>query len=422
MLATQAPASRPSYDLYEVVNNKLRIELHPGQTRAWESKRRFVWVIAGTQSGKTSFVPIWLDREIKIRGRGDFLAVTATFDMFKLKFFPEMEHYFKHLWGWKYSASERVLWRKDAPRLFTRIILRSADSEAGLESATAKGAVLDECGLYKVTAWEAVQRRLALNEGRVLGATTPYNLGWLYSMVYQPWTKGDPESAVIQFKSIQNPSFPRAEYYRQKAKLPGWKFRMFYDGEFTRPAGLIYGDFDELHIIPPRELPERWPRFLGIDFGGVNTAKIYLAMDPANGFLYAYREELSGNKTSKEHVEEVQKHEEPIARVWGGSKSESQQRRDFAGLQVEEPPISDVESGIDKVIEILKARRFFVFSTCTGLIDEFGTYSRKLDEFGEPLEEIKDKNTFHRLDALRYVIAGLLHGEETGSNYQVSYA
>lgn len=404
----------------------MKIDLHPGQTRAWDSKRRFVFVIAGTQSGKTSFVPIWLDREIRIAGRGDYLGVTATFDLFKLKFLPELRHYFVDLMRWGYSKSERVIWREDKPRLFSRIILRSADAEGSLESATAKAAVLDECGQdrYKVGAWEAVQRRLSLSQGRALGATTPYNLGWLKTQVFDRWRAGDPDIAVIQFRSLMNPSFPKEEYYRMKGKLPAWKFQMFYNGEFSKPAGLIYSDFTTLHIIEPFEIPERFPRFFMCDFGAVNTAKLWLAMDPANGFLYLYRESLSGDKTTKEHVKEAKEGGEIFAGAWGGSGSEDQQRRDWrdAGLYLSEPPISDVESGIDKVIEVLKDRRFYVFSDCTGTIDELGMYSRKLDEAGEPTEEIKDKADYHRLDALRYGVAGILIGETTSGGYQVKYA
>lgn len=410
-------------DLWVLEGNKLRVELHPGQTRAYDSKRRSIFIIAGTQSGKTSFVPIWLDREIEQNGRGDYLAVTATYDLFKLKFFPEMERYFCGLWGWKYHASDRVIYRKEGPRMFTRIILRSADSKGGLESATAKAAVLDECGLYPLTAWEAVERRLSLSMGRVLGVTTPYDLGWLYSQIYLPWKAGDPDIDLIQFRSIMNPSFPLEEYRKQKAKKAAWKFSMMYDGQFTRPAGMIYPDFDyDFHVIPDRELPLRFPRFLGIDFGGVNTGKIWIAMDPASGFLYAYREELSGDKTSREHVREVLDYDEELIHVWGGSKSEKQQRRDFEGLNVEEPPVSDVEAGLDRVTEVIKGRRFFVMKSLTGLIDEFGTYRRKLDKVTqEPTEEIENKNEYHLLDALRYVITGLV-GDETGENYQTNYA
>ena len=57
--------------LLAVDNGKLTINLHAGQSKAWDSVRRFIFIIAGTQSGKTSFEPLWLDREIqrKLEGR-----------------------------------------------------------------------------------------------------------------------------------------------------------------------------------------------------------------------------------------------------------------------------------------------------------------------------------------------------------------
>jgi hypothetical protein len=96
-------------ELLHYENGRLQINLHPGQTRAWESKRRFVFIIAGTQSGKTSFMPVLLDREIRERGPGDYLAVTATYDLLKLKFLPEMRNYYEGFFGWEYMASEKAI-------------------------------------------------------------------------------------------------------------------------------------------------------------------------------------------------------------------------------------------------------------------------------------------------------------------------
>lgn len=42
---------KPSSALWEVVNDKLRFHFHPGQWRAWQSTKRFVLVLAGTQGG-----------------------------------------------------------------------------------------------------------------------------------------------------------------------------------------------------------------------------------------------------------------------------------------------------------------------------------------------------------------------------------
>jgi hypothetical protein len=405
-------------ELYRQTGEKLTFRLHPGQARAWRSKRRFTFVIAGTQSGKTSFGPLWLDREIREKGHGDYLAATASYDLFKLKFLPEMRRYFLPQ-GWAEDKSDRVFWRKYKPQMFDRIILRSASAEAGLESATAKAALLDECGQddFRIKSWEAVQRRLSLSQGRVLGMTTPYNFGWLKQEIYDRWRGGAPDIAVIQFKSIMNPSFPRAEYDRAKALLATWKFLMFYDGVFTRPAGMIYSDFIDSyrdeggHKVHPFDIPPSWPRMVGLDFGPVHTCTIWLAWNPEVDVYYLYRETLEGDQTTAAHVEAAKKRaeKENVVMWTGGAGSEDQYRMDwgYAGLSVMQPPFPEVDTGIDRVTALLKSKRLFVFDTCKGTIDEIGTYSRKIDESGQVLDEIKDKNKFHHLDGLRYVIAGL---------------
>jgi hypothetical protein len=407
-------------ELYQLTpEGKLSFRLHSGQARAWRSRRRFVFVIAGTQGGKTSFVPLWLDREIREQGHGDYLAATATYDLFKLKFLPEMRRYFVTLMGWNEDKSDRVFWREYKPRMFDRIILRSAASEGGLESATAKAAALDECGQddFRITAWEAVQRRLSLSQGRVLGTTTPYNLGWLKQEIFDRWRNGESEYHVVQFRSIDNPAFPRAEYERMKSRLPAWKFEMFYNGNFTRPAGLIYEDFIDAyreeggHKVHPFNLPPEWPRFGGLDFGPVHTARILLAKDPALNVYYLYSESLEGGKTSPEHADAAKKAVQGTnIQTWtGGAGSEDQYRWDWraAGVTVREPCVKEVELGIDRVIALLKARRLFVFDTCKGILDEMGIYGRVLDDYGQATDKIKDKENFHFLDALRYDVVGL---------------
>jgi hypothetical protein len=41
---------------------------HEGQQRAYDSPKRFILVLAGSQGGKTSFGPLWLAQEIDRRG------------------------------------------------------------------------------------------------------------------------------------------------------------------------------------------------------------------------------------------------------------------------------------------------------------------------------------------------------------------
>jgi hypothetical protein len=415
-----------SASLWRIEDGKLRLSFHEGQAAAWQSERRFVAMIAGTQGGKTSFGPWWLHREINRCGPGDYLAVTSSFDLFKLKALPQVREVFEHLLRrGRYWSGDRVMeladpqgrfWanKADDP-MWGRIILRSASAGSGLESATARACWADEAGQdeFTVETWEAVLRRLALAEGRVLITTTPYSLGWLKTELYDRWTAGDPTIEVIQFESIQNPAFPRAEFERAKATMPSWRFAMFYQALFSRPAGLIYTDFDPtFHVIEPFEIPPAWPRYFGSDFGGANTALLWLAHQPGADRYIVFSESLSGGLSTREHARAAKTKAEGTKLMggWGGAASEDQARTDWGmeGFPIRKPPVADVEAGISRVIQLIKENRLFVFRTCRGLLDELETYRRKLDASGQPTEEIEAKRMFHRLDALRYVASGLV--------------
>lgn len=42
-------------DLVKIRNGKAKVYLHSGQSEAMDSVKRMIFIIAGTQSGKTSF-------------------------------------------------------------------------------------------------------------------------------------------------------------------------------------------------------------------------------------------------------------------------------------------------------------------------------------------------------------------------------
>ena len=382
--------------------------LHEGQSAGMASEARTVGLISGSQSGKTSLGPLWLEREIRLQGPGDYLAVTATFPLLKRKMLPEFLKLFQgvlNLGHWSASDKMFVFHNGD-----TRVLFGSATNPESLESATAKAAWLDEAGQaqFRLEALEAIERRLALYEGRKFITSTPYNLGPLYTQIYKPALAGDREIQVIQFPSSINPSFPVEEMERQRDKLPLWKFRMFFEGRFDKPPGLIFGDYEDSyreqggHLIKgsTMPIPAWWPRYLGLDFGGVHLARIFIAQDPLTNTFYVYDEQLSGGRTAAQHASDIisQLGGAPLYQSWGGAGSEGNWRLEFtaAGLVVEEPPMKDVEVGIDRVIALFKAKRLFVFDTCLGLRSELGAYSRKTGPDGDPLEAIQDKATYHR--------------------------
>jgi len=411
---------------------KLRFNFHYGQALAWQATERFVAIIAGTQSGKTTFGPLWLRREMQTCGPGDYLIAAPTDPLLQVKLIPAFRMLFEdQLKLGRYTesprpkftlskAGERALFgsEQDVP---TNVYFGYAAKPDSLESMTILAAWLDEAGQpeFKSGSWDAILRRLSLSMGRVLITTTPYTVGhWLRRRLFD--RRNDPAESirVVQFKSLWNPEFPREEWDRAKRDLPRWKFRMMYHGEFAKPAGQIYDVFGEEHIVPRFAIPERWVRYAGIDFGGVNTAAVFLAERPEDKALFVYRTYHHGYRTAAEHGIALRKNEPRIPVFYGGAKSEGNYRLEYkaGGLVVKEPLVAEVEQGIDRVYAQFAQVKLFVFDDLEPLLDELDNYSRKADSEGTVTDVIQDKNAYHHLDALRYII-GSIRGAGTESTY-----
>ena len=410
-------------------DGRLRFHFHLGQLRAWDSPKRFVLCLAGWQSGKSVLGPPWLYREIQRKGPGDYLVASPSYPLMTKKVLPEFLRLFERQLklGTYVGGSKNVFTFSEAGclRAFGRVpddmphvYFAHAQDPESLESATYKAAWLDEAGQkkFRLASFEAILGRLSIAQGRVLLTTRPYDLGWLKQKLYDPWEKAGkshPEIDVINFRSIDNPAFSREEYERARREMPAWKFRMNYDGLFTRPAGLIYDAFDSrMHRVPRFALPDHWPRYLGLDFGGVHTAGVFFAGElggdrTPTGRLIAHREYLAGGRTAAEHSRALLTGEPGIPLAVGGSHSEGQWRDEFAagGLPVREPAVRDVEVGIDRVYGAIKRGELLVFEDLDGLLDELQSYSRALNDMGEPTEEIEDKSSYHLLDGCRYLVS-----------------
>ena len=419
----------------ETEGKTLIYNLHPGQMKVWDSTRRFVAMMAGTQVGKTSFGPPWLHREIQKTASSeddynDYIAVTANFKLYQRKMLPELMDYFVRTLGiGKFWAGAMLIelaenlqpgqfWAKNEnDKMWGRIILCSAEAPAGLESATAKAAWLDEAGHpdFKRIAWEATQRRLSLYQGRVLFTTTLYDWGWLKNEVYDRWKAGDTDYEVIQFDSTMNPVFPQVEYDRAKRTMPKWKFDLFYRGIYSRPAGLIYDKFDtDTCKIKRFDIPPDWPRYIGHDFGPVHTAALWFAQEPATGYMYLYREYLTQEKlTATKHAEkwkELSMGEVIRKRVGGAGGSQAadegwRQAYALTGWPISEPLVAPVEVGIDRVYAWHATNRLFIFEDMFGYLDEKLSYSRELDDMYNPTDKIKDKSRYHFMDSERYILS-----------------
>jgi hypothetical protein len=201
-------------------------------------------------------------------------------------------------------------------------------------------------------------------------------------------------------------------------RLSGERLLRLYHGLWAAPEGAIYGIFDEeKHKVQAFTPSPLWPRVVGIDPFGAYIAAIWLAFDPQNAKLNVYREYSEPfGLTTPGHVRNIldASRGETIFAWVGGGPSERQARTDFvwAGIPLLAPPISDVWAGIDRVYQLLRDFSLVIHDSCPQLLSEIGSYRRKMRD-GQPTETIADKESFHLLDALRYVVAWLTDAELT---------
>lgn len=384
------------------------IKLHKFQGRAWNSKTRFTWMIAGTGGGKTWFEPYWARREIQRHPKDAGMLVAPTYKMlirnvlYGTRTAPGFLRVNADLIARKKDGSLKVNKQEGMIELITGgvVYLGSADREGSLEGPHVKWAVLDELALMSRLAWIVMQARVGLHEGNVFGGTTPWGLNWVKKEIYDPWAKGeDPDSTIMQFTSIDNPYYPIAEYERAKRSLSPQMFNMRYRGQFERLEGLIWSELASC-VIDPFPIPKEWVKLAAIDFGWFPnpTCTLEAVRDPEHNYYIT-----KVTKKTKMSQGEIEKDLRATGakRIWP-DPSEKRLIEELRRKGVRIPSRrteNAVEFGLGKVTELLRTGRLKIFKdTCVDLVDEAESYRR--DENGKVV-----KKDDHACDALRYLIA-----------------
>lgn len=477
---------RERLDLLLTSNRRIDTEsppgwFHEGQLAIWASEAQDILALAGTQSGKTAIEAYWLLRElqrckpfIEQIGYGKAIYAGPTMTLMESQVIPAFKDLFEDdlALGKLYSGNRPkfVFSKEGAKRLIgtdqyqlTVYFAYTSDS-SNLESMTACCGVWDEAGQKenKVASFRAFNRRLKIARsqgyGRRLLGTTPYEFGWLKQMLHDKasrhhiWDEdlnrrieknGDNEKIeVFSLPSWMNPVFNRSEAEADKDIMPLWEWLMMYMGLFTKPAGAIYDCFDGKNKVirgdvfyggvePPRE----WKRFLGVDFGTLNTAAILIAEEkerigpgvwgsPTGRYIVYGVYYPNGDPNDKQPTKKAREHAENIAALlnyvrptcFGGSHQEEGWRESFqlSGLWVREPEVNSIEVQINKTYAGFASGDLVVCEDLTKLIHDIENYTRKLDEDGEPIEgKIEDDTKYHRLAGLRYIASYIFREKVT---------
>lgn len=373
------------------------------QDRLLFSDKKYLGLIGGTGCGKTYFLPRWLDIQMCAKPGEKWIVSAPTIPMLKANPISYVVDYFTEN-GIDYDHNKSALTiETDAGFIYFISALRP-DRMQGIH---AMGIIGDEAGLYPRLWWDTAVQRITFKIGaQILLLTTPYNLGWLKTEVYDAWTAGDSEFLVENPKSIDNWRYPKDRYYQAKEKLPDWKFKMLYEGKFERPAGLIYPGYQTCDAFP---IPRTWRRIGGVDFGFNNPfAVVDIAEDPKTGNMYVYNEYTQSGLT----IDDMDPVLNRMDRDHGGTRK-VKRYGDYASKESLEtlrgrgyslkPARKDVMAGILFVAGLFKTGRLRVFSNLKHIIDELDGYQWEINK-EEQITDKPVKHNDHIMDALRYAL------------------
>lgn len=392
--------------LWEDVDGVRLINLHKYQNEAKKDKvSRYIFMIAGSGGGKSSFAPIWLYERMAGRPGSIAMFVEPTFKMLNNIAIPLVIAFFRGTPAeGQFIAKTMTYHSKMGDILFI-----SADKPDLMEGLHVDFIVADEIGQYRRRAWVVLSNRITLKDGQLLGITTPYNLGWLYREPYQEWKKNRiPHHGgyhFIQFPSTANPAINKGDIEMKRKEMSASEFAMRYEGEFSQARGLVYQLPDgSVRMVPEPTIEEV---FVSVDFG-FGDPTVFLYSYIKDNRIYFFKEYVANATLYEEHVNAnlslFMKYN--IRNVFydpSNPQGAFEMRKCFeeAGLITKwHPARSDILDGIRKVKKILMTGNMFFDSGMSTTLDEFENYV-----FDEKNGEPKDESN-HTLDCVRYFVQG----------------
>lgn len=381
------------------------------QERTLDSLARYIVMLGGTGGGKTWWGPVWLaakieaDRQAGVKD-AKYLALGPTTEMARDQMLPYLKgHYTGTALQGEWEAQAKIYNLPTGGKIY----FRSAEKPERIEGHHLNAAWVDEPGQMKGLIWPILQGRTDYNQAQVLFTGYPWAMNWYYHDIFKAWEAGDPDYDVIQFRSIDNPKYPKAAYDRAKRTLPGWMFDMRYDGKFRKPAGLVYPEFGEWMFVEPFEIPDDWPVYIGLD-PSVFFGALFVAWN--DGTYYAYSDYYNEILTpAREHAKALLAKVRGNVQAWIYDPARLTDVNELAqyGVGPLAPGSNPVLAGIGTVTEFIKSGRFKVLrGQAPALVDQMEKYSFPVDSVtGTIATENPIKKDDHVPDCARYLLHSL---------------
>jgi len=377
------------------------------------SKESLTLAITGTQWGKSRSGALWIGKQISdcTESNVNFLLCSPSYKIMNQSMAP----YFLDLLRGRgtYNKTESVFEMPDKRRVYLRTET-DPDSIVGIPNVMAGW--LDELGKMRLYFWENYKARILAKGGRTLGTTSPYSLNWLWKDYIKPYKKGlKRDFKLIEASSWESPYhelYDESKRIKAKAEMDARRFQMLFGGEFGQMAGLVYDCFEETtNVCAPLRLPNGTVFYAGIDWGHTEPFVIVVRAITPDHKHYQISEFYKTGMTVPEQMQ-IAKQKMALFNIrqfyCGHERPENILYFNQNGIPAVGVPEKDIQVGTDLHYELIKTRRYQVFSgTSPQTLDEYETYHYPEPEDLHPDQDSEDQlpvgQNDHCMSANRFV-------------------
>lgn len=393
----------------------MEYSLHKFQIRAFKSKKPIIITSSGIQGGKTTNGALWFGNkamgikagtpeEKKIAKESNLILGAPDYKTLQQASLPK----FLEIYGQfgEYLKGDSVFKFHHGPTVYIRTFVKNPNAAEGITNVIAIW--VDEIGLLTRYGWENLMGRAAFKSAQIMGTTTPYALNWLFEM-WEDWKAGKRDDVdFINFRSIDNPYFPRSEYERQKRLLDPRRFAMKYDGIFGQMEGLVY---EQINYIQAKPLPAGTRYFAGVDWGYTDPFALTILANTPQKEIIRVGEFYKSGLTITDIID-ICKQRKQLYNIelfiCDPSRPDSIEALNRAGLKAIGGN-NNIRQGIDEVTRLIRENRFMIFKDENPYgVDEYNVYhypekkDLKIDEASKDQLPVDANN--HSIDADRYGI------------------
>lgn len=395
---------------------------HAKQLEAIRALERFIVMVAGVQSGKTTGAAIvfwkrlreWVmahpAQEGQRRGFFWLIAPNSIVGEVMCERFEEMAPP-----GWIVGREGQKGDRTWTLRDGSRVQFRSGEHADKLVARTLDGFWLDEFTLLKSDVWlTSVRQRLAATGGWGVFSGTPRGRNWAWEHI---WRRTDPKDDAYDpsflgftWHSVENPMVPRDEVEAARRQLPRAMFEREWEASWEAFKGQVYDGWGDHLLVDQVHERDKLPRgtitVMGVDWGYASAGAVVVARKLPGGVWEVVEEVHEVGKLPKWWHEKIAelwtKHR--VHRIWCDPEDAGR----IATLQDDGLPVmsaaNDVRDGIREVAAVIVQRAIRVHRRCVNLVQQMAGYHWKEQRTTGETMEVPVKANDHTCDALRYAI------------------